>query len=155
MMWEEKVCDLEIPELHTYLTSAHHGPNSPAHYYIHPFQDTFSHQIRQFDKPSAPGMEKKIENQYISRVCLPCSLSPRLPASSSQSSSIIASSSGLSLIQPSLITESLCPKGCESGQVICRLSMSLGRCEERPRGELGKDRPELSREEPEDVDGVE
>jgi hypothetical protein len=50
----------------------------------------------------------------------------------------------LSVIQPSLITGSLCPKDCESGQARCKLPMSLGRCEASPRGESGKDRLELS-----------
>jgi hypothetical protein len=85
-------------------------------------------------------------------MCLPSSLSRPLP-SSSQSSSIIVSSSNRSAIRPSLITGSLCPKACESGQVRRRLSMSLGRCES-PREEAEQDRPELSLEEPEDVEGV-
>ena len=105
---------------------------------------TFSHQMRQFHRPRVPEMEKKMETEYDS--CLPWPLSPRLP-SSSQSSSIMASSStpwSLSAIRPSLITGSLCPKGCESGQARCRLPMSLGRCEESPTGEAGKDRLELS-----------
>lgn len=38
MMWEENVCDREIPELHTSLYVC--SPLAPftAHYYIHPFQ---------------------------------------------------------------------------------------------------------------------
>lgn len=146
MMWEEKVCDsgdprityisyvsptaalFTSPLLHTYILSIH----------------TFSHQMHQFNSPRVPEMEKKIENECNS--CLPWPLSSRLP-SSSQSSSIMASSStrwSLSAIQPSLITGSLCPKVCESGQARCRFPMSLGRCEESPMGEAGKDRLELS-----------
>lgn len=82
-------------------------------------------------------------------MCLPWSLSSRLP-SPFHSSSITVSSSSPSGMRPSSMTELLCIKGCESGYDECRRSMSLERCDE---GQVEKDGAELSREEPEDVDG--
>lgn len=91
------------------LLNAHAAPIHQAHHYIHPFRATSHITNRECQE-----WKKKITKKNITRMCLPSSLSFRLP-SPSHSSSIRVSSPSPSGIRPSSITELLCPKGCESG----------------------------------------
>jgi hypothetical protein len=105
--------------------------------------------LRQFGPPDMNGNGNL--NQAISGICSPCTLSALSCSTSFQSSSITVSSSSRSDMRQSWVVRSQRFKGCGSGQDGSRPSMALGRSEGRREGE--KEGAELSREEPEEVEG--